>query len=82
MPPGPKANPLFPEVRSGQVWELGILKAGEKMAPFSPVFAVSKEGKPQDLSKNKILRRGLRTLESQVDFDQEETEGILVTMAE
>lgn len=29
VPPGPMANSLPPEARSGQVWELDILKRGE-----------------------------------------------------
>lgn len=51
--PGPKANPLSPEVRPMQVWELGILKRGRKWHLSVLCLLCQKKEKLRSLSDNK-----------------------------
>lgn len=84
MSPDPKANPLLPEVRSGQVCKLGMLKRKQKMALKGSLMLVflryhirlcmqSEEETPKQLSKDKAHRSGLENGEPKI-FDQKETE--------
>lgn len=53
MSPGPKANPLSPEVRPMQVWELGILKRGRKWHLSVLCLLCQKKENLRSLSDNK-----------------------------
>lgn len=67
MPPGPKANPLPPDVRSGQVWELDILKREENgtlclclLCPMSLSRTVSiEEGSGLGKAKEILIKKNL-----------------------